>query len=98
VSLPTNHGTVSFGGAICGPSHFADRDIFDIRRPNANRHVAFSNVIHVYRSAPFALVERNLTSETLIWRNLGMRPAAPSDENQWGGSFKRRFREIPALF
>lgn len=90
--------TVSLAAANRDPDRFANPDVFDISRPDANRHVAFGKGIHVCLGAPLARIEGQIAFETLIRRYPELRLAVPEDEIAWSGSFLRGFRQVPLLF
>ena len=90
--------TVSLLSANRDPERFANPDVFDITRPDANRHVAFGKGIHVCLGAPLARIEGQIAFETLIRRYPELRLAVPEDEIVWSGSFLRGFRQVPLLF
>jgi cytochrome P450 len=90
--------TVSLLSANRDPERFANPDVFDITRPDANRHVAFGKGIHVCLGAPLARIEGQIAFETLIRRYPQLRLAVPEDEVVWSGSFLRGFRQVPLLF
>ena len=90
--------TVSLLSANRDPERFANPDVFDISRPDANRHVAFGKGIHVCLGAPLARIEGQIAFETLIRRYPELRLAVPEDEIVWSGSFLRGFRQVPLLF
>ncbi len=89
---------VSLGAANRDPERFANPDVFDITRADANRHVAFGRGIHVCLGAPLARVEGQVAFETLFRRYPDLRLAVPVDEITWGNNFLRGFRQIPVLF
>lgn len=90
--------TVSLAGANRDPERFANPDVFDISREDANRHVAFGKGIHVCLGAPLARVEGEIAFATLARRYPELRLAVPAEEIAWGGSFLRGFRQVPLLF
>jgi cytochrome P450 len=90
--------TVSLASANRDPGRFADPDVFDITRADANRHVAFGKGIHVCLGAPLARVEGQVAFDTLFRRYPDLRLAVPAEEVRWGGSFLRGFARLPVLF
>jgi cytochrome P450 len=90
--------SVGLASANHDPAKFAHPDVYDVSRPDANRHVAFGKGIHVCLGAPLARVEGQVAFETLFRRFPDLRLAVPADEIEWGGSFLRGFRQIPLLF
>ena len=90
--------TVSLLSANRDPERFANPDVFEITRPDANRHVAFGKGIHVCLGAPLARIEGQIAFETLTRRYPELRLAVPEDEIVWSGSFLRGFRQVPLLF
>jgi cytochrome P450 len=90
--------TVSLGAANRDPGRFANPDVFDITRADANRHVAFGKGIHVCLGAPLARVEGQVAFETLFRRFPELRLAVPAEEVRWGSSFLRGFARLPVLF
>jgi cytochrome P450 len=90
--------TVSLASANRDPERFANPDVFDITRAEANRHVAFGKGIHVCLGAPLARVEGQIAFATLFRRFPELRLAVPPDEVHWGGSFLRGFGRLPVLF
>jgi cytochrome P450 len=77
---------------------FANPDVFDISRADANRHVAFGKGIHVCLGAPLARVEGQVAFDTLFRRFPELRLAVPIEEVQWGRSFLRGFARLPVMF
>jgi cytochrome P450 len=90
--------TTSLASANRDPERFANPDVFDITRPDANRHVAFGKGIHVCLGAPLARVEGNVAFTTLFRRFPELRLAIPAEEVRWGSSFLRGFARLPILF
>jgi cytochrome P450 family 107 subfamily K polypeptide 1 len=90
--------TVSLASANRDPERFTNADVFDISRPDANRHVAFGKGIHVCLGAPLARVEGQVAFATLFRRYPELRLAVPAEEVTWGGSFLRGFARLPVLF
>jgi cytochrome P450 len=98
--IPTGeHATVSLAAANRDPGKFANPDTFDIRRANANRHLAFGKGIHVCLGAPLARVEGQVAFATLFKRYPELRLGVANEEVRWGGgSFLRGFTRLPILF
>ena len=74
--------TVSITGANRDPAVFAEPDLFDVRRPNAGRHLAFAHGPHFCLGAHLARLEAEVAIGTLLSRlprlRLDLRyPAAP---------------------
>jgi cytochrome P450 len=90
--------TVSLASANRDPERFADPHIFDISRPDANRHVAFGKGIHVCLGAPLARVEGQVAFSALFRRFPELRLAVPAEEIRWSNSFLRGFARLPVLF
>jgi cytochrome P450 len=90
--------TVSLASANRDAERFANPDVFDITRADANRHVAFGKGIHVCLGAPLARVEGQVAFATLFRRYPELRLAVPDEEVGWGGSFLRGFARLPILF
>ncbi len=90
--------TTSLASANRDPERFANPDVFDITRLDANRHVAFGKGIHVCLGAPLARVEGQVAFATLFRRYPELRLAVPDEEVSWGGSFLRGFARLPVLF
>ena len=58
--------TVSIAGANRDPAVFADPDRFDVRRPNAGRHLAFAHGPHFCLGAHLARLEAQIAVATLL--------------------------------
>jgi cytochrome P450 len=72
--------TVSISGANRDPAVFAEPDVFDVRRPNAGRHLAFAHGPHFCLGAHLARLEAQVAIETLLGRlpRLRLDPRYPS--------------------
>jgi cytochrome P450 len=64
--------TVSIAGANRDPAVFADPDRFDVRRPNAAKHLAFAHGPHFCLGAHLARLEARIAVETLLDRIGGL--------------------------
>ena len=74
--------TVSITAANRDPAAFADPDRYDVRRPNASRHLAFAYGPHFCLGAHLARLEAKIAIETLLGQLPQLRlddrsPAAP---------------------
>src|ERR687890_316238 len=69
--------TISLASANRDPERFANPEVFDITRPDANRHVAFGKGLHVCLGAPLARVEGQVAFATLFRRYPQLRLAVP---------------------
>jgi cytochrome P450 len=58
--------TVSIAGANRDPRIFSDPDTFQLRRPNATRHLAFAHGPHFCLGAHLARLEARIALETLL--------------------------------
>src|SRR5215207_7691299 len=97
--IPTGEqATVSLASANRDPERFANPDVYDITRADANRHVAFGKGIHACLGAPLARVEGQVAFDTLFRRYPDLRLAVPAEEVRWGSSFLRGFARLPVLF
>jgi cytochrome P450 len=72
--------TVSIAGANRDPAIFPDPDRFDVRRPNAARHLAFARGPHFCLGAHLARLEAQLAIEILLDRlpRLALDPRYPA--------------------
>ena len=74
--------TVSIAGANRDPAVFGEPDVFDVRRPDAGRHLAFAHGPHFCLGAHLARLEAQVAVDTLLARLPGLRldpryPSAP---------------------
>jgi cytochrome P450 len=72
--------TVSIAGANRDPAVFGEPDVFDVRRPNAGRHLAFAYGPHFCLGAHLARLEAQVAIQTLLARlpQLRLDPRYPS--------------------
>jgi len=72
--------TVSLAGAGRDPDVFADPDVFDVRRANARRHLAFAGGPHICVGMHLARLEAVTTLRTLFSRfpDLHLDPTRPT--------------------
>ena len=72
--------TVSITGANRDPAVFADPDVFDVRRANAARHLAFAHGPHFCLGAHLARLEAQVAVATMLARlpRLRLDPGYPS--------------------
>lgn len=80
------------------PEKFANPNVYDITRADANRHVAFGKGVHVCLGAPLARLEGEIAVETLFGRYPELRLAVPREEIRWSQDLLRGFERIPLLF
>ena len=69
--------TVSIAGANRDPAVFARPDAFDIRRPNAGRHLAFAHGPHFCLGAHLARLETQIAIDTMLALLPRLRLAGP---------------------
>ena len=72
--------TVSIAGANRDPAVFTEPDVFDVRRPNAGRHLAFAHGPHFCLGAHLARLEAQVAIGILLGRlpQLHLDPRYPS--------------------
>jgi cytochrome P450 len=85
--------TVSLTGANRDPAVFEDPDRFDIRRPNAGKHLAFAHGPHFCLGAHLARLEARIAMETL----LGLLPQLRLDDRYPAEPRGLVFRKPPDL-
>jgi cytochrome P450 len=89
---------VGLASANHDPGRFANPEVFDITRADADRHVAFGKGIHLCVGAPLARLEGRIAFETLIRRMPDMRLAVPPEEVRWNPTLLRGVPKLPLLF
>jgi cytochrome P450 len=87
--------TVSIAGANRDPAIFGDPDTFQIRRPNANRQLAFAHGPHFCLGAHLARLEARIAVETLLDRLPQLRLALGHSADPPRGLV---FRKPPELY
>jgi cytochrome P450 len=75
------------------PEVFADASAFDVRRPNAREHVAFSSGIHFCLGATLARMEGEVALQALFERFPELSPAAPAHRR--GTIILRGYESLP---
>ncbi|MFN8677771.1 MAG: cytochrome P450 [Thermomicrobiales bacterium] len=80
------------------PQRFAQPEVFDITREDANRHIAFGKGIHVCLGAPLARMEGDIALTTLLARYPELRLAVPAGEIRWKPGFLRALEALPLAF
>jgi cytochrome P450 len=76
------------------PKVFADPSAFDVRRPNARDHVAFSSGIHFCLGAALARMEGEVALQALFERFPELSPAGPARRR--GTIILRGYESMPA--
>ncbi len=93
---PVRRGTrvvLLLGAAGRDPDVFADPARFDVRRPNAREHLAFSGGRHFCLGAPLARLEGQVGLRALFERFPDLRPAAGAQRT--GTRVLRGWRRLP---
>ena len=80
------------------PERFVHPEVYDIERPDANRHVAFGKGVHVCLGAPLARLEGRIAFETLFRRYPDLRLAVPAADVHWHSDLVRGYAGIPLKF
>lgn len=89
---------IGLSSANHDPARFANPEVFDITRDDANRHMAFGKGIHVCLGAPLARMEGDIALTTLLERYPELRLAVPVEEIRWKPGFLRALEELPVAF
>lgn len=79
------------GAANRDPRQFENPALFDPKRPNARRHIAFGRGVHTCPGAPLARAETRVTLERLLDRTSDIRVS----EEHHGPSGARKYRYLP---
>ena len=79
----------SLAGANRDPVEFSDPDVFDIRRPNARRHVAFAHGPHVCIGLNVARIETQVALRALLDRLPGLRCDPDHPDRPYGLVFRK---------
>lgn len=80
------------------PARFADPETFDVRRPDAHRHMAFGKGIHACLGAPLARVEGQVALEAILDKLPDVALGAPVEEITWQSSFLRGLTQLPVTY
>lgn len=89
---------IGLSSANHDPARFANPEVFDITRDDANRHMAFGKGIHVCLGAPLARMEGDIALTTLLRRYPELRLAVPMEEIRWKPGFLRALEALPVAF
>jgi cytochrome P450 len=84
-----------YGSANHDAAQFSESERFDIARPNAREHLAFSRGIHVCIGAPLARLEIRTALERLLERLPNLRPAAHAAPERFEHFWLRGFNTLP---
>jgi cytochrome P450 len=76
------------GAANRDPEHFADPDVFDLRRPNAGDHLSFAIGKHFCLGAALARLEGEVGLRLLRERLPGLRLDAALPSSPYGHEFR----------
>ena len=94
--------TVCLTGANHDPRHFAEPEKFDIDRPNARDHMAFSRGLHACPGAPLARMETRIAIERILARTqhigLSEEHHGPPDARRYKFEQTFSFRSLSDLY
>jgi cytochrome P450 len=89
---------VMAGSANRDPARFEDPDRFDIRRPNANRHLSFSSGPHLCIGQHLARVEMTRAINAVLDRLHNLRPDPDMPPPQLKGAMMRVPHNLHVVF
>jgi cytochrome P450 len=89
---------VLYGSANRDESQFDDPDCFDIRRPEAGKHMAFSRGVHFCLGAPMARLEGRIALERLSQRLPGLRRDEALSLERVEHFFLRGYKRFPIMW
>lgn len=100
VLIRKGEGIIMLGGAANrDPEVFDQPDELDLRRPNADRHLAFGHGVHLCIGANLTRLELDVVYGTLFRRIPTLRLAVPSEELSFrDGGLAYGVRELPVTW
>jgi len=94
--------TACLTGANHDPRHFDNPEKFDIDRPNARDHMAFSRGLHACPGAPLARMESRIAIERILARTSDIRISeehhGPADARRYRFEQTYSFRSLAELY
>lgn len=97
--IPKGSGVMAvMAAADRDPARFPQPDVFDIARPEANRHLAFARGVHVCLGAPLARMEGQVAIGTIFRRYPDLRLEDPNTKVELLASQQRGVENATVLF